>query len=84
MQPLGSSCRHRNSRAVGSDLHNRERSRQSNCSRSILDVQLAIHCGVLEEADRLCAGDSLSTSAGREFDEDALGVRLHRLWGDAQ
>ena len=38
----------------------------------------------LEEADRLRAGDSLSTSAGREFDEDALGVRLHRLWGNAQ
>ena len=38
----------------------------------------------LEEADRLRAGDSLSTSAGRKFDEDALGVRLHRFWGDAQ
>ena len=38
----------------------------------------------LEESDRFRAGDSLSTSAGREFDEDALGVRLHRLWGDAQ
>ena len=38
----------------------------------------------LEEADRLRAGDSLSTSAGRKFDEDALGVRLHRLRGDAQ
>jgi AraC family transcriptional regulator len=38
----------------------------------------------LEEADRLRAGDGLSTGAGREFDEDALGVRLHRLWGDAQ
>ena len=38
----------------------------------------------LEEADRLRAGDSLSTRAGREFDEDALGVRFHRLWGDAQ
>jgi AraC-like DNA-binding protein len=38
----------------------------------------------LEEADRLRAGDSLSTSAGRKFDEDALGVRLHGFWGDAQ
>ena len=38
----------------------------------------------LEEADRLRAGDGLGTSAGREFDEDALGVRLHGLWGDAQ
>jgi AraC family transcriptional regulator len=38
----------------------------------------------LEAADRLRAGDSLSTSTGREFDEDALGVRLHRFWGDAQ
>jgi AraC family transcriptional regulator len=38
----------------------------------------------LEEADRLRAGDSLSTSAGREFDEDTLGVRLYGLWGDAQ
>src|SRR5271155_1551923 len=38
----------------------------------------------LQEADRFRAGDSLSTSAGRKFDEDALGVRLHRLWGDAQ
>jgi AraC family transcriptional regulator len=38
----------------------------------------------LEESDRFRAGDSLSTSAGREFDEDALGVRLHRFWGDAQ
>jgi len=38
----------------------------------------------LEEADRLRAGDSLRTSAGRKFDEDTLGVRLHRLRGDAQ
>ena len=38
----------------------------------------------LEEADSLRAGDCLGTSAGREFDEDALGVRFHRLWGDAQ
>jgi AraC-like DNA-binding protein len=38
----------------------------------------------LEEADRLRASDSLGTSAGREFDEDALGVRLHGLRGDAQ
>jgi AraC family transcriptional regulator len=29
---------------------------------------------LLEETDRLRAGDSLSTSAGRKFDEDALGV----------
>jgi AraC family transcriptional regulator len=29
---------------------------------------------ILEEADRLRAGDRLSTSAGCEFDEDALGV----------
>jgi AraC family transcriptional regulator len=38
----------------------------------------------LEEADRLRAGDRLSTGAGGEFDEDTLGVRLHRFWGDAQ
>jgi AraC-like DNA-binding protein len=38
----------------------------------------------LKEADRLRAGDSLSARTGLEFDEDALGVRLHRLWGDAQ
>jgi AraC family transcriptional regulator len=38
---------------------------------------------LLEEADGLRAGDSLSTGAGREFDKDALGVRLHRFWGDA-
>jgi AraC-like DNA-binding protein len=38
----------------------------------------------LKEADRLRACDSLSTSAGRKFDEDALGVRLHRFWSDAQ
>jgi AraC family transcriptional regulator len=38
----------------------------------------------LEEADRLRAGDSLRTSARGEFDEDALGVGLHRFRGDAQ
>jgi len=39
---------------------------------------------LLEEADRLRTRNGLSTSAGREFDEDALGMRLHRLWSDAQ
>jgi hypothetical protein len=38
----------------------------------------------LEESDCLCAGNSLSTSAGREFDEDVLRVRFHGLRSDAQ